>query len=88
MKPPFAAVSVLSAAAIGYEILLTRLFSIIYWHHFAYLVISVALLGIGASGTLLAFTRPWLAARFTPAFAIVAAIFLVLIFCSEALLEL
>ena len=48
-----AAVAVLSAAALGYEILLTRLFSIVQWHHFAFLVISVALLGFGASGTFL-----------------------------------
>ena len=48
-----AAVAVLSAAALGYEILLTRLFSIVQWHHFAFLAISVALLGFGASGTFL-----------------------------------
>ena len=48
-----ASVAVLSAAALGYEILLTRLFSIVQWHHFAFLVISVALLGFGASGTFL-----------------------------------
>ena len=48
-----AAVAVLSGAALGYEVLLTRLFSIVQWHHFAFLVISVALLGFGASGTFL-----------------------------------
>ena len=69
MRPPLVAVSVLSAAAIAYEILLTRLFSIILWHHFAYLIISVALLGVGASGTVLAFARTRLAARFTATFA-------------------
>jgi spermidine synthase len=47
------AVSTLAAAAIGYEILLIRLFSIIQWHYFAFMVISLALLGYGASGTLL-----------------------------------
>ena len=51
--PLMSAVAVLSAAALGYEILLTRLFSIVQWHHFAFLVISVALLGFGASGTFL-----------------------------------
>ena len=48
-----AAVATLSAATLGYEILLTRLFSIVQWHHFAFLAISVALLGFGASGTFL-----------------------------------
>ncbi|MES9853770.1 MAG: hypothetical protein ABW170_18285 [Candidatus Thiodiazotropha sp. L084R] len=37
----------------SYEILLMRLFSIIQWHHFAYLVIALALLGYGISGSLL-----------------------------------
>ena len=40
-----------SAVLISCEILLIKMFSIQYWHHFAYLIISVALLGFGASGT-------------------------------------
>ena len=43
----------ISASALAYEILLMRLFSIVQWHHFAYMVISLALLGYGASGTFL-----------------------------------
>jgi len=39
------ALSLVSAAALAYEILLTRLFAIIQWHHFAYMMINVALLG-------------------------------------------
>ena len=41
----------------GYEILLMRLFSVIQWHHFAYMMISVALLGYGAAGTFVALVR-------------------------------
>ncbi len=41
-----------SAALLAYEILLMRLLSIAYWHHFAYMVISVALLGLGGAGSL------------------------------------
>jgi SAM-dependent methyltransferase len=52
------AVAVISASALAYEILLIRLFSIVEWHHLAFLVISLALLGYGASGTLLALTGP------------------------------
>ena len=33
------------------EVILVRAFSIGLWHHFAYMVISIALLGFGASGT-------------------------------------
>ena len=51
------AVSLLSAAAISYEILLIRLFSVIQWHHYAFMVISLALLGYGASGTFLMLVR-------------------------------
>lgn len=54
----------LSATALGYEILLTRLFAIVQWHHLAYMVISLALLGYGASGSLLTLTRKRLLPRF------------------------
>jgi hypothetical protein len=70
-----AAVALLSAAVIAYEILLTRLFSIVLWHHFAYMIISIALLGFGASGSFLAFARRRLAAHFVTAFAGFAGLF-------------
>ena len=65
----------LSAAAMGYEVLLTRLFSIIQWHHFAYMMISVALLGYGAAGTFVALAQRALLPRFDAAFAGGAALF-------------
>jgi hypothetical protein len=46
----------LSAATLAYEISLTRLFSVAQFYHFAFLVVSLALLGTGASGTYLALT--------------------------------
>lgn len=58
------AVALVSGAALAYEILLMRLFSIIQWHHFAYMIISLALLGYGVSGVFLALSRDWLAERF------------------------
>lgn len=42
-----------ACATLILEVALTRLFSIAYWYHFAFLVISIALLGFGASGTFL-----------------------------------
>lgn len=42
-----------SASVLAYEILLMRLLSISFWHHFAYMVISLALLGFGAAGSFL-----------------------------------
>ena len=58
-------IALLSAAALGYEILLIRLFSIIQWHHFAYMIISLALLGYGMSGTFLSFTQHRLLQRYS-----------------------
>ena len=62
-------VLLVSAAAIGYELLLMRVLSIIQWHHFAYMIISVALLGYGASGPFIALFRRALEPRFEQAFA-------------------
>jgi spermidine synthase len=73
--PPYLAVALLSAAALGYEILLMRLFSIIQWHHFAYMLISVALLGYGAAGTFVALTRRILLPHFAATFTAAAALF-------------
>jgi len=42
-----------SGLVLAYEILLMRLMAIVQYHHFAYLIISLALLGYGASGTVL-----------------------------------
>ena len=60
-RPPYRSVLLLSACALAYELLLMRLFAIIQWHHFAYMVIGLALLGYGVSGTLVTlFQRPLL----------------------------
>lgn len=69
------AVALVSAGVLAYEVLLARLFSIIQWYHFAYMVISVALLGYGASGTFLALARDRLGARAEAGFARFAALF-------------
>ncbi len=52
-----------------------RVLSIVQWHHFAYMIISLALLGYGASGTFIAVFRQRLEARFEAAFAICALLF-------------
>ncbi len=74
VAPP-AAISLVSASALAYEVLLTRLFSIVQWHHFAYMAISIALLGYGASGSFLALFQDRLRPRFTAVFAVSAALF-------------
>ena len=47
----------LGLSVIMFEIALTRVFAIMMWHHFTYMVISIGLLGFGASGSLLTATR-------------------------------
>ena len=54
MSALYLAVFGLSAATLIFEIALTRVFSVAQWYHFAFMTVSLALLGFGASGTLLA----------------------------------
>src|SRR5262252_7044552 len=49
-----------SFAALLLELALTRLFSVVLFYHFAFLVISIALLGLGAGGVFAFIRRPWL----------------------------
>jgi hypothetical protein len=65
---PRYSIALASATALAYEILLVRLFSISQWHHFAYMVISLALLGYGVSGAVLALAQHRLLRRFEVAF--------------------
>jgi SAM-dependent methyltransferase len=75
-------VSLLSMASMGYELLLLRLFSIIYPYHLAFLIISLALLGIGAGGAFLTLTRGWLIQHFPLSFSLSAVGFgLGVVFC-------
>lgn len=48
-----AGVAASSASALVFEIALTRVFAVTEFYHFAFLIVSMALLGIGISGTLL-----------------------------------
>jgi hypothetical protein len=74
-RPGLLAVAAISAAVLAYQVLLVRLLSIVSWHHFAYMIISIALLGFGASGTVLALTQGRLLPRFGGMFALAAALF-------------
>lgn len=66
--PPLVSVALVSAAALAYEILLMRLFSISQWHHFAHMAISLALLGFGVSGSFLVLARAPLLRSFETAY--------------------
>ena len=68
----FIAVALLSAGVLGYEILLARLLAIVHWHHFAYMIIAVALLGFGAAGSLVAVLQRPLLTHFRWSFGLAA----------------
>jgi len=52
--PVYVGVGASSAAVIVFEIVLTRIFAVSQFYHFAFMTVSLALLGFGASGTALA----------------------------------
>lgn len=54
MSPIYLGMASVAAATLVYEVALTRLFSIAHGYHFAFLAISIGLMGFGASGTALA----------------------------------
>lgn len=61
MNPPrsaYGGLFLLSAGALLFQVTLIRIFSAAIWYHFAFLVVSIALFGIGASGVALALRRP------------------------------
>ena len=66
--PPLLSIFILSAAALAYEVLMIRMFSIVHWHHFAFMIISIALLGYGASGSFITVFRQWLLNNYERAF--------------------
>ena len=68
-------VALVSAGALGYEVLLFRLLGLRLWGPVAATVISLALLGYGASGTLLTLLQGRFLPRFGPAYATAALLF-------------
>jgi hypothetical protein len=63
-----------SFASVSYELALMRIFSISLWYHFAFMVISIAMLGIGASGTVLSVLPGLKDIRRLPSYALLLAI--------------
>ena len=56
-------IALLSAAVIAFQLALIQILSITQWYHFAYMIISIALLGFGAAGSLLAIFQKYLTNR-------------------------
>src|SRR5512146_2343079 len=60
-RTELAGVLVMSFVSLLLELALTRLFSVILFYHFAFLAISIALLGLGAGGVFAYIGKQWLA---------------------------
>ena len=52
-----AALGLISAAATAQQIALMQVLGWMHWHHFAYMIVAVALLGFGVAGTVLSLAR-------------------------------
>jgi len=55
----YAGILFLTCGALLFEISLIRLFSVAQWYHFAFLVVSIAMLGLGAAGSFLTVFPQW-----------------------------
>jgi hypothetical protein len=62
------AIGLVSSAIIAFQLILMQILSYIQWYHFAYMIISVALLGFGAAGTFLTIFRQRLLNNYTRIF--------------------
>lgn len=59
MTPIYIGLGLLAGATLLLEVSLTRTFSLAQFYHFAFMAVSLALLGFGASGSLLALRPHW-----------------------------
>lgn len=58
-KTLYSGIFFLCLSLLLYEIVLTRIFSVLLWYHFAFLVISVALFGNGVSALFIFIAKKW-----------------------------
>jgi hypothetical protein len=63
-----------SLVSLSFELTLIRIVSISLWYHFAFMVISIAMLGIGASGTVLSVFPGLKDRRWVPLYGLMLAI--------------
>ncbi len=58
--PLYGGVFLVSLSILCLEVILTRMFSLTFWYHFGFIILSVALFGIGFGGLLVFFTNRFL----------------------------
>lgn len=70
----FAGIFIISLSVLALETVLNRMFALTFWYHFAFIILSVALFGIGLGGLLVFFTNRFVK-KFLPLFlAIISAL--------------
>ena len=60
-RPPrgaYLAIGLVSCAVLLFEVLITRVLSVVLWYHFVFLSVSLAMLGLGAPGVWFALRPP------------------------------
>lgn len=80
--PRYIGVLLLSAATLMLQVSYTRLLSVALWYHFVWMVVGIALLGFGASGTLLSIYPALLRKNLDRALTVTSALFSALILFS------
>ncbi|MEK6795150.1 MAG: hypothetical protein AABZ39_10255 [Spirochaetota bacterium] len=58
--PLYIGVFVISLAALAYEVVVNRVFSLVFWYHFAFMIVSIALFGIGLGALIVFFLNRFL----------------------------
>ncbi len=74
-------VAFISVSIIAFQLSLIQILSIVQWYHFAYMIISIALLGFGAAGTFISLFRNLLLKSIDsllPVFMLLSALFMAL----------
>jgi hypothetical protein len=54
----YVAIGCVACATLIYQVAITRVLSVILWYHFAFLAVSLAMLGLGAPGVWFALRPP------------------------------
>lgn len=73
MKGILPALGLTSLTVIAFQVVVMQILSVAQWHHFAWMVISIAMLGFGAAGTALFIGRRFLTRTFDRAFPLLLA---------------
>ncbi len=67
--PIYIAFFIVSLSVLAFEVVINRMFAFMFWYHFAFIIISIALFGIGVGGMLVFFVNKFLKKWISPVLA-------------------